>query len=185
MDRDFLLKIAQILATLLTPIIVTVLGVVIVRRIEGIKAEATKRSAFHVRWADEFFDACQQFLRALEREIAILTFLTHRADRNDEDGMKMQRDQGEVHFLAYELQLRIRRCAGFAPQNQDRISKLAKGSFSLVNNLVADRQGNLDPIFQILNDFNNCARQAHAEILALDRLDHHEGRAKLTLPRNS
>lgn len=53
----------------MTPIIVTVLGVVIVRRIEGIKADATKRSAFHVRWADEFFDACQQFLRALEHEI--------------------------------------------------------------------------------------------------------------------
>ena len=178
MDRDLLLKFMQPLTGFLTPIIVTVLGVVIVRRIESIKAETAKRSAFHVRWADEFFDACQQLLRALEREIAILTFLTHRADRNDEDGMKMQRDQGEIHFLAYELQLRVRRCAGFAPQNQDRLSKLAEDSFSLVNQLVADRQGNLDPIFQKLNEFNNCARKTHAEILALDRVEHQRGRAK-------
>ena len=121
MDKDFLLKVAQILAMLLTPIAVTVLGMMLVRRIEGIKAEATKRSALHVRWADEFFDACQQFLRALEREIAILTFLTHRQDRNDEGGIKMQRDQGKIHSLAYELRLRIRRCAGLAPQNRDMI----------------------------------------------------------------
>ena len=65
MDWDISLKVAQILAPFLTSIMVTVLGVVIVRRIEGIKAEATKRSAFEARWADEFFDACQQFERAL------------------------------------------------------------------------------------------------------------------------
>lgn len=176
MDIDLMLKIAQLSVSLLTPIITTVLGIVIVRYIEGIKVEAIKRSAFHVRWADEFFDACQQFLRALEHEIAILTFLTHRADRNDEDGIKMQRDQGEIHFQAYELQLRIRRCAGFAPQNSENLSKIAEESFSLVNKLVTDRRGDLDPVFQKLNEFNNCARRAHAEILALGPLEHNEAR---------
>jgi hypothetical protein len=48
MDTDFWLKVTQILAGLVTPIIVTVLGVVLVRRIEGIKADAAKHSAFHV-----------------------------------------------------------------------------------------------------------------------------------------
>jgi hypothetical protein len=118
-----------------------VLGVMLVRRIEGIKAEATKQSAFHVRWADEFFDACQQFLRALEHEMAILVALTGREEKNDDDGMKMQCDQSETHFLAFELQLRIQRCAAFAPQYGDRASKLADESFSLVNKLVARKVG--------------------------------------------
>jgi hypothetical protein len=131
MDQDFWLKVTQIVAGLATPIMVTVLGVMLVRRIEGIKAEAAKQSAFHVRWADEFFDACQQFLRALEHEMAILAALTSREKKNDDRGMKMQRDQSETHFLAFELQLRIQRCAAFAPQYGDRASKLAEESFSL------------------------------------------------------
>jgi hypothetical protein len=179
MDSDFWLKVTQIVAGLAPPIIVTVLGVVLVRRIEGIKADTTKQSAFHVRWADEFFDACQQFLRALEREIMILTYLTHREEKNDERGMKMQRDQSETHFLAYELRLRIRRCAVFSPEHRDQVSKLAEESFSLVNKLVADRGGNLEPVFQKLNEFNQCARQAHAEILALDRAKKPRGRSSL------
>lgn len=174
MDTDFWLKVTQIAAGLTTPIIVTALGVVLVRRIEGIKADTTKQSAFHVRWADEFFDACQQFLRALEREAVILIHLTHREEKNDERGMKMQNEQTEIHFLAYELQLRIRRCAVFAPNHREEISKLAEDSFSLVNRLVASREGNLEPIFQKLNEFNQCARQTHAEILALDRAKRYE-----------
>jgi hypothetical protein len=167
MDQDFWLKVTQIVAGLATPIVVTVLGVMLVRRIEGIKAEATKQSAFHVRWADEFFDACQQFLRALEHEMAILVALTGREEKNDDDGMKMQCDQRKTHFLAFELQLRIQRCAAFAPQYGDRASKLADDSFSLVNRLVADKEGRREPIFQKLYEFNQYARQAHAEILAL------------------
>lgn len=175
MNTDFWLKVAQIVAGLTTPIIVTVLGVVLVRRIEGIKADTTKQSAFHVRWADEFFDACQQFLRALERETVILIYLTHIEEKGGEVGMKMQHEQTEVHFLAYELQLRIRRCAVFAPNHRDQISKLAEDSFSLVNKVVASREGKLEPIFQKLNEFNQCARQTHAEILALGRTRRPEG----------
>ncbi len=121
MDQDFWLKVTQIVAGLATPIIVTILGVVLVRRIESIKAEATKQSAFHVRWADEFFDACQQFLRALKHEMAIFLVLTGREEKNDDYGMKMQLDQTETHFLAFELQLRIQRCAAFAPQYGDHL----------------------------------------------------------------
>ena len=174
MDTDFWLKVTQIVAGLTTPIIVTALGVVLVRRIEGIKADTTKQSAFHVRWADEFFDACQQFLRALEHEAVILIYLSHTGEKNNERGTKRQEEQGEIHFLVYELQLRIRRCAVFAPNHRDEISKLAEDLFFLVNKLVASRKGNLEPIFQKLNEFNRCARQTHAEILALDRSKRHD-----------
>lgn len=99
--------------------------------------------------------------------MATLVALTGREEKNDDDGMKMQCDQRETHFLAFELQLRIQRCAAFAPQYGDRASKLADDSFSLVNKLVADKEGRREPIFQKLYEFNQYARQAHAEILAL------------------
>ncbi|MDQ2839695.1 MAG: hypothetical protein M3Y72_01375 [Acidobacteriota bacterium] len=168
MDQNFWLKLVQTLSGIATPIIVAVLGVLLLRRTEGVKAQAAKQSAFHVRWADEFFDSCQQFLRALEREIAILTFLTGRENNSDEEGIKMQHEQGEIHLLAYELQLRIKRCGVFAPETGDTVSELSEKCFSLVNKMVAERMGPLEPIFQGLNDFNKRARQAHAEMLALD-----------------
>jgi hypothetical protein len=178
MDWDISLKVAQILAPFLTSIMVTVLGVVIVRRIEGIKAEATKRSAFEARWADEFFDACQQFERALERQMVILVLLTQRINSNDEDCLKMQREQSEIHARAFELKFRIRRCAAFAQQGQVRISELADDSFLIINDIVAGKPGNLDVVFKKLAEFNDCARAVHAEILALGRAEHQKGPTK-------
>jgi len=151
------------------PIIAILLTVALVRRAEGTKAEVAKQSAFHIRWADEFFDACQKFLCALEQEIAILVFLTHREEKNDERGMKMQLDQGEIHLLAYELTLRIKRCVGFAPQNRENIIRLVDDLFSGVNQLIGNEPSDLVPIFEKIYEFNNCARRAHAEILALGR----------------
>jgi hypothetical protein len=69
-------------------------------------------------------------------------------------------------------QLRIRRCAAFAPQGQDCISDLAEDAFSSLNKIIADKQGDLNPIFQKLAEFNECARGVHAQILALGRAEY-------------
>jgi hypothetical protein len=81
MDWDRSLKIAQIVAPFLTSITITILGVVIVRRIEGVKAAVSKRAAFEARWADELFHSCQQYERALEQKATILVALCYEENR--------------------------------------------------------------------------------------------------------
>jgi hypothetical protein len=49
------LEIERIISGLATPIVVAILGVMLLRRIESVKAGITRQSTFHVRWADEFF----------------------------------------------------------------------------------------------------------------------------------
>ena len=169
MDESYWLKLLQILSGVATPIMVAVLGIFLVRHIEGIKAETTKQSAFHVRWADEFFEACQSFLRALEREIAILTFLMGRGDKNDNEGIELQHEQGKLHLLAYEQKLRIRRLSVFSPIHANKVSELSDSCFSSVHNAMSGGKVHSDPIFQVINEFNRYARLAHAEMLALDR----------------
>ncbi len=75
MSGNIWLEIGRIISGLATPIVVAILGVMLLRRIESVKAGITRQSAFHVRWANEFFEACQNFLQCLKRETAILLYL--------------------------------------------------------------------------------------------------------------
>jgi hypothetical protein len=67
------------------------------------------------------------------------------------------------------MRFRIRRLSGFAPDTGDKTVKASEEAFNLVNGIIRDRQGALDPIFQAMGRFNECARRTHAEMLALDR----------------
>ncbi len=169
MSGNIWLEIERIISGLATPIVVAILGVMLLRRIESVKAGITRQSTFHVRWADEFFEACQTFLQCLERETAILLYLHAKDEKNDDDGLRMQHEQGIVHLQAYEMQFRIKRLSGFAPKTGDDTIKISEKVFNIVNGIIRDRQGALDPVFKAMGEFNNCARRTHAEMLALDR----------------
>ncbi|MGH8354087.1 MAG: hypothetical protein ACRERY_11275 [Pseudomonas sp.] len=63
----FWLEIGKLAASIATPIVVAILGILLLRRIEGVKAAVAKQSEFHKKWAEQFFECCQEFMKALER----------------------------------------------------------------------------------------------------------------------
>src|SRR5204862_9934 len=87
MQNNTWLEVVKALSSIATPIVVVVIGVLVLRRIEGIKAAVARQSDFQRNWADQFFDCCQDFLRALERELAVLTNLTKLKTLDEHDGL--------------------------------------------------------------------------------------------------
>ncbi|MBC7818868.1 MAG: hypothetical protein IAG10_18415, partial [Planctomycetaceae bacterium] len=83
---QFWLELAKLVTSAATPVVVAVIGVLLLRRIEGVKALVAKQSEFQKKWADEFVDCCHRFMQALERDLALLTVLAGLGDPNGKLG---------------------------------------------------------------------------------------------------
>ena len=160
-------------SSFVTPIVILVLGILVLRRIESIKAAVLRQSDFQSKWGDQFFDSCQEFLRALEREVAVLVCVSSLPNLQEHDGLglELQKEISRLHPKISELELRMRRCLVFAPTVGSEVTDAAKACFNLLNtitaNLKARKQFNVDEIIERMNTFNIAARQAHAELLDL------------------
>ncbi len=168
-DNNSWLEVLKALSSFATPTMVLVFGVLVLRRIEGIKAAVARQSDFRRKWADQFFDSCQEFLRALERELAVLTSFTKlkTLDEHDDLGKELLKEISRLHPRISELELRIRRCVVFAPTAGSEVTRAAKACIDLVSSLTANKKGNFDEIIEQMNVFNTAARRAHAELLDL------------------
>lgn len=105
----------KIISELATPVAVTIIGVLLLRRVEGIKTEASRQSYFQTKWAEQFFDCCQNFLCTIERVLALLTYISHQKNPNDDLGTELQKEIAHLYPKIIELELRIRRSVVFAP----------------------------------------------------------------------
>jgi hypothetical protein len=128
-ELAFWLEVGKFAASIATPIIVGILGVLLLRRIESIKAEVAKQSEFHKKWAEQFFDCCQEFMSSIEKELAVLLFLTGLKDPNTEVGTELQKEISRLHPVISELELRIRRSVVFAPKTGLAVTQAAKACF--------------------------------------------------------
>lgn len=161
------LEIGKLAASIATPIVVAIMGILLLRRIEGVKALVAKQSDFHKKWADEFFSCCQQFMQALERDLALLTVLGGLQEPNGKLGIEVQEEISRLTAKLSELELRIRRCVVFAPTSGVTVARTANDCISLTASLLKSMQGNLDEIIGKMNEFNIASRKAHAEMLGL------------------
>jgi hypothetical protein len=165
---QFWFEVGKLIAGILTPIVIAVLGILLLRRVEGVKAAVAHQSEFHRKWAEQFFECCQQFMNAIEKELAVLRFLSDSKDPNTETGTKLQEEISLLLPVILELELRIRRSVVFAPTTGPAVSLAANACITLTSTLFRLRQGNLDEIIEKMNEFNVAARRAHAEMLGID-----------------
>jgi hypothetical protein len=161
---EFLLEVAKVLAT---PIVVAILGVLLLRRIESVKSEVAKQSDFHKKWAEQFFECCQEFMQTLEKDLALLTVLAGLKNMNDEFGTELQKEISRLSPTLSELELRIRRSVAFAPSTGAAVTKAASECLALTRELLGSMKGNVDDIISKMNEFNIAARKAHEEMLGL------------------
>jgi hypothetical protein len=144
-----------------------IVGVLLLRYIESTKANVAKQSDFHKRWADEFFSCCQQFMQALERELALLNVLGKSTNLNEELKTEILEEISRLHPKLSELELRIRRNIVFAPVSGNTVTRTAKDCISLIHQFTRSLQGDLDEIIDKMNEFNIASRNAHEEMLGL------------------
>ncbi len=168
---NFWFELGKLAASIATPVVVAVLGVFLLRRIEGVKALVAKESDFHKRWADEFFSCCQQFMQTLERFLALLKGLASLQEKNGKRGTEIQEELRGLSVRLSELELRLRRCVVFAPKAGVLVKQTAEACIALTASLVKSMEGDFDPIIDKMNEFNGASRKAHFEMLGLNDTD--------------
>jgi hypothetical protein len=161
------MEIIKIIVSAITPVAVVVLGVILLRKIEGIKAEVAKNSAFISKWAEEFWITCQEFMKCTERYMTLLHQLASLLDKDDDVGKKYQRECTELNAKLPELELRIRRLVTFAPKNGKDVIAPAKDILSMLSSILKTGKGNFDDLFSKVDSFNQTARSAHAEMMGI------------------
>jgi hypothetical protein len=99
----------KLIASLATPLVVAIFGVLLLRRVEGIKAEVTKLSDFEKRWADGFFITCQEFMTSVERCMTLFCYLPQLPAANQEFHKRANKEIVELLASMMETKLRFRR----------------------------------------------------------------------------
>ena len=161
---------ASSIATAIASIAAIVISTLLLRKIEGIKIAVAGKSEFHKRWAEQFFDCCQNFMQAVEKELALLTILSSSKDKNGELGAEWQKEASCILPIISELELRIRRSIVFAPQTGDTVTAAASKCTAQLSKLISSGQGSVDPIISEMNAFNVASHEAHAEMLNLNTI---------------
>ena len=165
------LEIVKLAVSIAVPLFIAILGIILVRWIEGAKAEVARKSDFDTEWATQFFGCCQEFLVSMERELAVLTVIFDLDDPNGELGTDLQKEASRLHPKLSELELRIRRSVVFAPTKGDSVIQAAGNCLRLMRSMVQTIQSgghvSIDPIIEEMNGFNRAAREAHREMLRL------------------
>lgn len=164
MDKpQLILEVIKTAASTATPIIVAYLGVMLLRRIETIKAVVAKESDFQKKWAEQFFTCGQTFLQTLEQELAILVV----TNSNNADNSKTATEISRLNLELSELELRIRRNVVFAPKTGGEVVISAGQCLQQLHSLLESGRGNLDDLISTMNKFNLASRRSHAEMLLL------------------
>jgi|SRR6185369_10759308 len=170
-EAEFWLEAGKLAASMATPVVVVIIGVLLLDRVEGIKATVATQSSFHQKWAEQYFECCQKFMQAMERELALLTFISSLGGPNDGYiGLRaeLEKEVNQLHPTLSELELRIKRSVIFAPLAGDAVKGAASECITLTHALLTTKRGNVDDIISKMNEFNIASRKAHAEMLGLN-----------------
>ncbi len=156
----------KVVVSLLTPIIASIFGIIILRRIESIKNEVSKKYDFNRKWADEFFLSCKEFMECVERYMTLLHQLKSLKDVNNEIGIKYQKECTELNSKLPELEMRIKRLTSLSPINRKDVIEKATEILSYISDMLK-KGGSFDKMIEMNDTFNAATKKAHAEMLKL------------------
>lgn len=160
-DLELILKITQ----LVTPILIFIFGILFLKSIESTKKHIERQSHFYKKWADEFFITCDEFMKCTEHMLALLHFLVHNQNIN-ETYSHYQKEFNDLYLKLLEVELRIRRLVPFAPKFGNTVQNNASEICTKFSELFEQKKGNVDPIVNLIFEFNKAAKLAHGEMLA-------------------
>jgi hypothetical protein len=162
------MEMAKLITSVATPVVVFILGLLFLRKMEGIRQKVSQASEFDSKWASGFFEACSDFMRKTERYMALLWQLQSLEDKNDELGTRYQAELTSLHPEIQECELKIRRYVALAPRTGMLVDEGAIAIQGMLSDMVK-KGGNFDDLFAKLKTLGTLARSAHAEMLNLDK----------------
>ena len=174
------LGVINTIASVLTPIIVLVIGTIINSNIEITESYLSKEKDWQNQWADKFLVVANNFNLSVS-EIVVgfhnLASLTEEQKQNSSDTKLKTKLSDEINHLnkyfklIQKQQWDISIYADFAPKHGEKVSSIAVSIFTLLKNLRSQLKGNLEEIRDAQISLNREIRKVHAEILNLNTDD--------------
>jgi hypothetical protein len=152
--------------SLLPSVIVALIGMLLLRRLEGIKSEVSRRSDFNQKWADLFFDASNALMVSVEHIMTYAFLLVSDKNENSPKRIEWQQQMNEALNVLVENGYRIDRLSALAASKGPAAKKAADDLFESVKELFNTKRVNLGELRDKINTFNRTVREAHSEMIA-------------------
>ena len=159
----------KVLASVLTPLVILLLGLEVNQALEKNKAQLAKDKDWTSQWAERFYTQALSFNGAIEDVVMTLAFVTQEHNQKLSGWEKRVEDlQVSIHETVRHIQRTewslITMCE-FCPNSKDEVLSAAKLAYKQVSELLKNKQGDLEAIRETLRSFNMAAMKAHREIL--------------------
>ncbi len=157
----------KILVSAITPILVLIFGVILIKKSESIRREVNQKYDYINAWASNFNLSCGEYLKCIEEYLSLLHFLNQLEDKKNKLGLSIQDRVTQIHIKLPELQLRVRRMAVFAINNGPTLVGLSDEISDYLAKIISTGTGDFDIAINKMHKFSNQSRKCHLEMMGL------------------
>ena len=169
-EYQMTIEILKLIISFLTPIIILILGLLINKSIEKNKKSLLQEKEWQVRWSDTFLIRAIKFEENISVIVTKLSQLQENsqnkneviAKKKKEDLLKsMNNNFADIQYLGWDIQ----NFSQFAVMNNENLIQKQVELTNAVQDILANKQSDLEKIRAIQFDYNKLVRKAHSEIL--------------------
>lgn len=157
------IEILKLSLSLLTPILVLIVGLIISKKLEKNKLNVLKEKEWQVKWAEMFLKHATDFNDNITIVICSLFNLQNETDQNKitETLTRISASSSRIS----EIDWNIRNYAQFSKLYQNDVISAQQKLMDSIRELISTRKGNLEEIRRQQFEYNKAVRNAHSEIL--------------------
>jgi len=165
------MEILGLLTSLLTPLVVLILGMKINKALEKTKGVMSRESDWQALWASKFLEVAYEYHTRVTEMVTGMSqvqSIEHSKrpgweDESGEEAARVGHAMKRLTVLDWEIQSVVR----FAPKHGPLVVNAEKRLHGLLMELRRTLRGDLEVIRQGQFEFDEAVRYAHAEILGL------------------
>jgi hypothetical protein len=159
----------KLFTSLLTPLVVLVLGLRINRRLELTKNQISREREWESYWASAFLRVADEYNGCATTLITMMARVaSYVNDKNDVDSANavISEMNGVVSSFS-SLDWQLQQFSDFAQINGPVVRVRGKRLFHALEAMLRDKRANLEEIRRMQFEFTDAVRLAHAEILSI------------------
>ncbi|MBI5695888.1 MAG: hypothetical protein HZC51_09160 [Nitrospirae bacterium] len=168
-----LFEIGKFVASILTPIVVLILGLVLTRKIEKIRNDIAKEKEWKTKWSDTFYQTFRDLNASVEEIIVTLHEISdlNKSGKGNSSEVKEKVDylQNLINRMRrMDFSLRTQLGSG-APRNSNDVQDAADNLLALIKTTIDSEEGDAKKLHSALIELNRKAMIAHSEVLGLSQ----------------
>lgn len=164
-ETQMTIEILKLCISLLTPILVLIIGLVVSKKIEKNKLDVLKEKEWQVKWAEMFLKQATEFNDNITIVICSLFNLQSETDQNKIDELKKKISASNNRIS--EIDWNIQNYAQFSKSYGNKVISTQQKLMDSIRQLISNRQGSLEEVRKQQFEYNNAVRNAHSEILKM------------------